>query len=99
MTTRMKQNFPDAIVLPGGMLHLVTRDARSWAYMETNLSEHCDNNDIPDAIEIAATLAACEAYGAKRTHLLEHTTSAEVGRELSLASSRDAVGYAGIVID
>ena len=48
---------------------------------------------------IAATLAACEAYGAKRTHLLEHTTSAEVGRELSLASPRDAVGYAGIVID
>ena len=48
---------------------------------------------------IAATLAACEAYGAKRTHLLEHTTSAEVGRELSLAAPRDAVGYAGIVID
>jgi AmmeMemoRadiSam system protein B len=48
---------------------------------------------------IAATLAACAAYGAKRTHLLEHTTSAEVGRSFSGETPRDAVGYAGIVID
>ena len=48
---------------------------------------------------IAATLAACEAYGAKRATLLEHTTSFEVGRGIMDEPPRDAVGYAGIVID
>lgn len=48
---------------------------------------------------IAATLAACAAYGAARATLLEHTTSYEVGRRFGHESARDAVGYAGIVIE
>ena len=51
MTTRMKQNFPDAIVLSGGMLRLVTMSARCWAHQNTSLSSHCDKNDIPYFIQ------------------------------------------------
>jgi len=46
---------------------------------------------------IAATLAACKAYGARGATLLEHMTSAEVGRTFSSAPPRDTVGYAGVV--
>ncbi|MBX3395301.1 MAG: AmmeMemoRadiSam system protein B [Phycisphaerae bacterium] len=46
---------------------------------------------------IGATLAACQAYGATSARLLAHTASHEVSRDLSLASVRDTVGYAGIV--
>ena len=45
------QTFPDAVVLHDGWIRLVTIDARCWAYMETSLSEHCDNNDIPYFIQ------------------------------------------------
>lgn len=48
---------------------------------------------------IAATLAACEAFGATRAMLLEHTTSHEVGRSFLDEPQRDSVGYAGIVIE
>jgi len=48
---------------------------------------------------IAATLAACKAYGAQRATLLEHATSAEIGRTFSNAPPRDTVGYAGLVFD
>ncbi len=47
---------------------------------------------------IAATLAACEAYGASQTRLLEHTASHEVTRRLFNQPSTDTVGYAGIVV-
>ncbi len=49
---------------------------------------------------IAATLAACKAMGARRATLLEHTTSHEVLTRLGHAdAARDAVGYAGIIVD
>ena len=48
---------------------------------------------------IAATLAACQAYGAGRATLLEHTASHVVGRRFGAESARDTVGYAGIVIE
>lgn len=47
---------------------------------------------------IAATLAACKAYGARRSTLLNHTTSHEVLSELGGEPARDAVGYAGILV-
>lgn len=47
---------------------------------------------------IAATLAACDAYGAKLPRLLEHTASHEVGLARFKQQSDDTVGYAGIVI-
>lgn len=48
---------------------------------------------------IAATLAACTAYGATRAHLLEQTASHLIGREILGERSHDTVGYAGIVIE
>jgi len=46
---------------------------------------------------IAATIAACKAYGARRATLLEHTNSHEVLSEFYDEPMRDAVGYAAIV--
>lgn len=46
---------------------------------------------------IAATLAACQAYGATSARLLAHTASHEVSRDLFNESARDTVGYSGIV--
>lgn len=49
---------------------------------------------------VAATIAACKAMGARRAMLLEHTTSYEVLTRLGhREAARDAVGYAGIIID
>jgi len=48
---------------------------------------------------IAATIAACKAYGAKRATLLEHTTSFEILSALHDEPTRDAVGYAGILFE
>ncbi|HKQ46745.1 MAG TPA: AmmeMemoRadiSam system protein B [Phycisphaerae bacterium] len=49
---------------------------------------------------VAATLAACKAMGARRATLLEHTTSHEVlTRKGHRDEARDAVGYAGILIE
>lgn len=47
---------------------------------------------------VAATIAACKAYGARGATLLEHTTSYEVLRDRYREPARDAVGYAGIVL-
>lgn len=47
---------------------------------------------------IAATLAACRAYGAQRADLVDHTTSEEVLTALGHEPMDDAVGYAGIII-
>ena len=41
------QTFPDAVVLLDGWIRLITEDARSWAFMNTDLSEQCDKNNIP----------------------------------------------------
>lgn len=46
---------------------------------------------------IAATLAACRAFGAQRAELLEHTTSEEVLARIGYEPMQDSVGYAGIV--
>ncbi len=48
---------------------------------------------------VAATLAACETYGAERAILLAHATSSEIQQSFSAAPSTDSVGYAGILID
>lgn len=48
---------------------------------------------------IAATIAACETYGATRATLLDHTTSYEVLSAIQDEPPRDAVGYAGILFD
>lgn len=48
---------------------------------------------------IAAAITACQAMGAKRAILLEHTTSNEVLSELPDPATSDAVGYAGILFD
>lgn len=48
---------------------------------------------------IAATIAACQAFGATRSHLLEHVSSHEIGRSVFKEESSDSVGYAGIVFD
>lgn len=93
--------------------HGVGADGLKWA-KEVNDRRMIDlmvarraDDAVPEAIAnrnacgggaIAATLAACDAYGAKRATLLEHTTSYEVGRSFSAESPRDAVGYAGIAI-
>lgn len=46
---------------------------------------------------VAATIAACKAYGATGAMLLEHTTSYEVLRGRFGEPPRDAVGYSGLV--
>jgi len=66
---------------------------------EDAVEEAVTNRNACGGGAIAATLAACQAYGAKRARLLEHTTSQEVGRDFVPGPARDAVGYAGIVID
>lgn len=48
---------------------------------------------------IAATLAACKAFGAERATLLQHTTSEEVLAGMGYPCSQDAVGYAGIIFE
>ena len=63
------------------------------------VAEAAENRNACGGGAIAATLAACRAYGAQRATLLEHTTSYEVGRALLPEPPRDSVGYAGIVMD
>ncbi len=46
---------------------------------------------------IAATIAACQALGARRAVLLEHRTSQETLKGMLPEPATDAVGYAGIV--
>ena len=47
----IRQTFPDAVLLPDGSLRLVTQDARSWMYSNTNLSCPCSGaNDVPQFI-------------------------------------------------
>lgn len=48
---------------------------------------------------IAATLAACKAFGAERARLLNHTASHEVGRAMFNELSDDTVGYAGLIFE
>jgi MEMO1 family protein len=55
------------------------------------------NRNACGAGAIAATIAACKAFGAGRATLLEHTTSYEVLSERFDESMRDAVGYAALV--
>lgn len=46
---------------------------------------------------VAATVAASQALGAKKGHLLAHSTSAEIMANQFSRSSSDSVGYAAIV--
>jgi AmmeMemoRadiSam system protein B len=61
------------------------------------VSEAIANQNACGPGAVAATIAACKAYGARGATLLEHTTSYEVLRERYPEPARDAVGYAGIV--
>jgi AmmeMemoRadiSam system protein B len=61
------------------------------------VKEAMTNRNACGAGAIAATIAACKAFGAGRATLLEHTTSYEVLRERFNEPMRDAVGYAAIV--
>lgn len=70
------------------MLSLLEQEAARHAVMHKNA---CGGGAI------AATLAACKAFGARRATLLEHTTSHEVLSERGYEPMLDAVGYAGIV--
>lgn len=66
---------------------------------EDAVTEAVENRNACGAGAIAATLAACEAYGAKRATLLDHATSHELGPGPLDERPRDTVGYAGIVLD
>ncbi len=64
------------------------------------VSEAGSNLNACGSGAVAATLAACNAMGARRATLLEHTTSHEVLSSLGHRDeARDAVGYAGILFD
>jgi hypothetical protein len=70
------------------MLAMRERDAIKESVMNRNA---CGGGAI------AATLAACKAYGASRAALLTQTTSHDVLTALGHAPGNDSVGYAGIV--
>jgi hypothetical protein len=42
------QIFPDAIVFPDGTIRLVSVDAKSWAYSNTNMQSKCTISTVPD---------------------------------------------------
>jgi hypothetical protein len=42
------QTFPDAIVFQDGTIRLVSVDAKSWAYSNTNMQERCTISTVPD---------------------------------------------------
>lgn len=58
--------------------------------------EAAANHNACGAGAIAATIAACESYGATQGTLLEHTTSTEVLGQTMAEPPRDAVGYAAV---
>ena len=43
----IRQTFPDVVVMDDGILHLITWGARSWAYQNTTLKQHCTVSTIP----------------------------------------------------
>lgn len=45
------QTFPDAIVFPDGTIRLVSVDAKSWAYSNTDIKNSCTVNTVADYIE------------------------------------------------
>lgn len=61
------------------------------------VKEALANRNACGAGAIAATLAACDSYGAGHAVLLEHTTSEEVLMGMGYEPMEDSVGYAGIV--
>jgi hypothetical protein len=42
------QTFPDAIVFPDGTIRLVSVDAKSWAYSNTDIKKRCTISTVPD---------------------------------------------------
>jgi AmmeMemoRadiSam system protein B len=64
---------------------------------EAVIGEVAENHNACGAGAVAATMAACQAHGAKQGALLSHVSSFEVGRDVLGHASNDAVGYAGIV--
>lgn len=42
--------IPDVIVQSGGMVRLVSADAKSWAYANTDIKRHHSNDAVPDVI-------------------------------------------------
>lgn len=71
----------------------VIRQMRADAVVQ----EVAEHSNACGAGAIAATMAACQAHGARQGVLLAHVSSAEVAREAFGQASTDAVGYAGIV--
>ncbi len=59
--------------------------------------EAAQNRNACGGGAIAATIAACQALGARQALLLEHRTSQETLKEMLPEPVADAVGYAGIV--
>jgi AmmeMemoRadiSam system protein B len=60
------------------------------------VNQAASNHNACGSGAVAATIRACKTAGADRAKLLQHTTSAEVAREIRGAMS-DAVGYAGVI--
>ena len=42
------QTFPDAIVFPDGTIRLVSVDAKSWAYSNTDIKKRYTISTVPD---------------------------------------------------
>ncbi len=61
------------------------------------VSEAAEHRNACGGGAIAATIAACQALGARRAVLLEHRTSQETLKGMLPEPVADAVGYAGIV--
>ncbi len=74
-------------------------DLISAMRVEDAVGEAAANHNACGGGAIAAAIAACQAFGATRAILLEHTTSNEVPGELGDPTTGDAVGYAGILFD
>ncbi len=61
------------------------------------VSEAAQHRNACGSGAIAATIAACQALGARQAVLLEHRTSQETLKDMLPGPPTDAVGYAGIV--
>ncbi len=63
---------------------------------EQVVEEAAEHRNACGSGAVAATIAACQAHGAKNAKLLRHTNSHEVLRHLE-GAPQDSVGYAGIL--
>jgi hypothetical protein len=54
--------FPDAIVFPDGTIRLVTVDAKSWAYSNTDIKNDCTASTVADYIDFEDSVAETMEY-------------------------------------